>query len=586
MKSDYNKKILEIITEKKLLKDSDLDFVSKKIESDKSASLDKVIKTNNLIDAEEYAQIKATVIGVPYRNLVDEKIDKEVLKLLPTNLSKNYQMVIFNKKDNVLDIGLVDPENFSAVEAAEFLAQENKYIIKYYLISEGSFKHVLGKSEDIVEEVGEVLDYAKEKLGTSGSIDTDLEELKMDDENFDEIIKSAPVSRIVSVILKHAVDGRASDVHIEPVNNQSITRFRIDGKLHNSIVLPIYIHNALIARVKVMANMKIDETRIPQDGRIRVKVKGERIDFRISTLPLIDYEKVVMRVLSTPKKIPTLDELGFGGPLKKEIEKNIKKPNGMILVTGPTGSGKSFTLFTFLNKINSEAINISTLEDPVEYNIEGVNQSQVRPEADFTFASGLRSLLRQDPDVIMVGEIRDSETAELAVHAALTGHLVLSTLHTNDAIGAIPRLFDMKVEPFLLASTINAVVAQRLVRKICLKCKVEDKLPAEVEATLKEHLSTIPDEAFYGEVDKNSFTFYKGKGCASCAQTGYKGRLSIAEAIHVTRGFKDIIAKGFDRGEVDKELAKQKFITMEQDGVIKALLGMTTIEEIMRVSKM
>ncbi|OGY97163.1 MAG: hypothetical protein A2543_02310 [Candidatus Komeilibacteria bacterium RIFOXYD2_FULL_37_8] len=427
--------------------------------------------------------------------------------------------------------------------------------------------------------MGEALDTA-EAIFAPKEQDIDL------DGDVGEMVKSAPVSKIVSVILRHAIEGRASDIHIEPFTNQSKVRYRIDGVLHTTIVLPIYVHAALISRIKVMANLKIDETRIPQDGRIRINVHNKDVDFRISTIPLMGHEKVVMRILETPDKAPTFSELGFLGLQGKVIEKNIYKPNGMFLLTGPTGSGKSTTLFALLSFLNKEDVNISTLEDPVEYYIPGVNQSQIRPEVNFTFATGLRALLRQDQDIIMVGEIRDNETAELAIHAGLTGHSVLTTLHTNSAVGAIPRLFDMKVEPFLLASTLNAVVAQRLVRKICDKCKAEEKLPSGLEVTIHQHLDTIPKEAFYGDVDPKVFKFYKGKGCANCGQTGYKGRLSIAEAINVTRSLKDIIAKGFDRQEVEVELAKQKFITMEQDGVIKALLGLTSIEEIMRVSKM
>ncbi|MBT4517014.1 MAG: type II/IV secretion system protein [Candidatus Komeilibacteria bacterium] len=571
-------KLLDFLKEKDLLNSDQY----KELATSEYATFDELEKQTRraiLISDEDWVQAKGVFYDLEYTSLIGRKIDSEILNILPEDLSENYKMVVFNKEGVNLEAGIVDPTNFKATEALNYLARKKKFKVKYYIISEDSYRTAAKQYESLGEEVGEALDTA-EAIFAPKEEEIDL------DGDVSEVVKSAPVSKIVSVVLRHAIEGRASDIHIEPVGNQSKVRYRIDGVLHTTIVLPIYVHAALVSRIKVMANLKIDETRIPQDGRIRMKVHNRDIDFRISTIPLMGQEKVVMRILATPDKAPTFSDLGFLGLQLKIIEKNVHKPNGMFLLTGPTGSGKSTTLFAFLSFLNQEDVNIATLEDPVEYYIPGVNQSQIRPEVNFTFASGLRALLRQDPDIIMVGEIRDNETAELAIHAGLTGHSVLTTLHTNSAIGAIPRLFDMKVEPFLLASTINAVVAQRLVRKICLKCKVEDKLPAEVEATLKEHLSTIPDEAFYGEVDKNSFTFYKGKGCASCAQTGYKGRLSIAEAIHVTRGFKDIIAKGFDRGEVDKELAKQKFITMEQDGVIKALLGMTTIEEIMRVSKM
>ncbi len=584
MNIDYNDKILSKIKEKNLLDNDKFNFLEKELKAPR-ADIDKIIKRASLLDSEEYTKIKAEATNIPYKNLIDETIDEEVLKLLPPDLSRNYQMVLFNKVGNILEVGLVNPEDFSAVEAAEFLAHKNNYHVKYYLISEESFEYVAKKLENISEEVGEVLGYAKEKLA-KGEDEIEIEDTKLESENFDEIIRSAPVSRIISVILKHAVEGRASDIHIEPVNKQSVTRFRVDGKLHNSIVLPIYIHNALIARVKVMANMKIDETRIPQDGRIRVKIKNERIDFRVSTLPLIDYEKVAMRVLSTPKKIPSLEEIGFSGFLKDKIEENIKKPNGMILITGPTGSGKSFTLFTFLNKINTEEINISTLEDPVEYNIEGVNQSQVRPEAKYTFASGLRSLLRQDPDVLMVGEIRDSETAALAVHAALTGHLVFSTLHTNSAPAAIPRLIDMKVEPFLLSSTLNMILAQRLVRTICNNCKEEYELPANLKDKITKEIDNIPEKAFYGKIKKSDpIKFYHGKGCSHCGGTGYKGRIAITEVLLLNEGLKNIISSGNDMVKFKEELDQQGYIKMLADGLIKALNGTTTVEEIIRVTK-
>lgn len=571
-------KLLDFLKGKELFSD---DQYKELVSSDYQTfeDLEKQVRRTILISDEDWAQTKGVFYDLEYANLIGRKIESEILNILPEDLSENYQMVVFNKEGANIQAGLVDPTNFKAVEALNYLARKKKFQVKYYIISEDSYRSAAKQYETLGEEVGEALDTA-EAIFAPKETDVDL------DGDVGDIVKSAPVSKIVSVVLRHAIEGRASDIHIEPVGNQSKVRYRIDGVLHTTIVLPIYVHAALVSRIKVMANLKIDETRIPQDGRIRMKVHNKEVDFRISTIPLMGQEKVVMRILETPDKAPSFSDLGFMGLQLKVIEKNVHKPNGMFLLTGPTGSGKSTTLFAFLSYLNQEDINIVTLEDPVEYYIPGVNQSQIRPEVNFTFASGLRALLRQDPDIIMVGEIRDNETAELAIHAGLTGHSVLTTLHTNSAVGAIPRLFDMKVEPFLLASTLNAVVAQRLVRKICPKCKVEDKLPPEVETTLRGHLNTIPPEAFYSDVDPTNFKFYRGKGCANCGQTGYKGRLSIAEAIHITNSLKDIIAKGFDRREVDEELAKQKFITMEQDGVIKALLGLTTVEEIMRVSKM
>ena len=397
-------------------------------------------------------------------------------------------------------------------------------------------------------------------------------------------ISVTPVSKIVSVILRHAIEGRASDIHIEPVGTQSKVRYRIDGILNTTIVLPIYVHSALVSRIKVMANMKIDETRIPQDGRIHMRIHNKDVDFRISTIPLLGYEKVVMRILETPEKAPTFADNGFRGLQLKLIEKNIKEPHGLFLVTGPTGSGKSTTLFSALSYLNKEDVNIVTLEDPIEYYVPGVNQSQVKPDIKFTFATGLRALLRQDPDIIMVGEIRDNETAELAIHAGLTGHFVLSTLHTNSALGAIPRLFDMHVEPFLLANTLNIVIAQRLVGKICEKCKEKDNLPEDILAKMKKILDSIPKQAIYKDVDISNLTFYKGKGCSNCAQSGYKGRLAVSEVVGITQELKDLVAKGFNREEVKKELDKQHFTSIEQDAALKSLLGLTSAEEVLRLS--
>jgi type IV pilus assembly protein PilB len=402
----------------------------------------------------------------------------------------------------------------------------------------------------------------------------------------EEVIKSAPVSKIVSVILRHAVEGRASDIHIEPQGDKSKVRYRIDGILHTSIVLPIYVHTALISRIKVISNLKIDETRVPQDGRIRLNIAGKDVDFRVSIIPLINQEKVVMRILESPDKAPTFDQLGFMGQQLQLMEKNLTAPNGMFLVTGPTGSGKSTTLFSALSKLNNEGVNISTLEDPVEYYVTGVNQSQVRPEVNYTFATGLRSLLRQDPDIIMVGEIRDQETAELAIHAALTGHFVLSTLHTNDAVGTIPRFIDMGAQPFLLASTLNIIIAQRLIRKICDNCKVKDEVKGSVLEEIKASLAELPEQAWYPGLSKNSkLVFFKGEGCAKCGDTGYKGRLSITEVLAVTPRLREIIYQGFKNQEVKEELKRQKFININQDGWMKALLGLTTVGEILRATK-
>lgn len=534
------------------------------------------------IPDEDWTQAKGVFYNIDYINLVGQDIKEEVLNILPQDLAVNYQVIVFEKEGSDIKVGLVDPTNFKAIEAINYLARKQDFKVKYHLISNDSYASASKQYETMSEQVGEAMASATEMFAPqeTGSI------LDDDQKNIDEVVKSAPVSKIVSVILRHAIEGRASDIHIEPVAEQSKVRYRIDGVLHTTIVLPIYVHAALVSRIKVMANLKIDETRVPQDGRIRINVGKKDVDFRVSTIPLMGNEKVVMRILKTPDKAPSFEDLGFMGLNLKNAMDNIKKPNGMFLLTGPTGSGKSTTLFAALNYLNKEDVNIATLEDPVEYSIVGANQSQVRSEIGFTFAAGLRSLLRQDPDIIMVGEVRDNETAELSIHAGLTGHSVLTTLHTNSALGAIPRLIDMEVEPFLLANTLNLVVAQRLVRRVCPKCRVEYELPKDMIKLVKEKLKTIPPEANYADVDMENLKFYKGKGCLRCNQSGYKGRLSILETINITENFRKIIAEGFKTSEVEAELKSQHFMNIEQDGVLKALLGLTTVDEIVRVSKM
>ncbi len=540
--------------------------------------LENAIKQLVILSEEDWTQAKGIYYGLEYRTLMGTVITAETLNILPQDLADNYHMVVFGREGENLLAGLVDPTDLKAVEALNFLARKKQYAVKYFIISQDSFRSAIKQYETLGQEVGEALGTAEEIFGSMGT------EMAVQTDSSD-VVKSAPVSKIVSVVLRHAIEGRASDIHIEPVGKQSKVRYRIDGILHTTIVLPIYVHAALISRIKVMANLKIDETRVPQDGRIRLNVHNKEIDIRVSTLPLMGQEKVVMRLLETPDKAPTFADLGFFGLQSKIVFDAINQPHGLFLVTGPTGSGKSTTLYAALSFLNKDEINIATLEDPVEYYIPGVNQAQIKPEVNFTFATGLRSLLRQDPDIIMVGEIRDNETAELAIHASLTGHSVLTTLHTNDAMGAIPRLFDMKVEPFLLANTLNAVVAQRLVRKLCNSCKVETDLPAELKAQVTEELAKIPKEAYYSDFHLDNIKFYKAVGCVNCSQTGYKGRLSIVEAIEIKRELQEVVAKGFDRKLAEVELAKQHFMSMQQDGLIKVALGWTTIEEVMRVSK-
>ena len=484
-------------------------------------------------------------------------------------------------RSDVVKIALVDPLNLKARGAADFIGRGKNLKIKYFIATLNDFQKALQQYGSLKTEVGEALKVAEDRFAGIGESDG------VSGEKMESVIKSAPISKMVSVILKHAVESRASDVHIEPTIGESRVRYRIDGVLHTSLVLPKYIHSAIISRIKVMSNLKIDETRVPQDGRIRLNIGGKNIDFRVSTLPLYAQEKVVMRILDTSSGISNWEQLGFDGVNLKLMQENIKKPHGMFLVTGPTGSGKSTTLYAALQILNQEKVNIVTLEDPVEYYLQGVNQSQVRPEVNFTFASGLRSILRQDPDIIMVGEIRDNETAELAIHASLTGHFVLSTLHTNDAFGAIPRLMDMEVEPFLLASTLNIVIAQRLVRTICSECKQSFQAPDSLRQQIQEIYDSISENSLPDKLKgkPDLYTFYKGRGCPRCDNTGYKGRMAVVEVLDVNDKIKNVIYSSKDLSVIKDMFVKQGMLTLKQDGLIKALDGRTTIEEVLTVTK-
>ncbi|MFH1822195.1 MAG: GspE/PulE family protein [Patescibacteria group bacterium] len=535
------------------------------------------------IDTGKIFKLKAETYNLNYENLLDRDVEDKVLNIIPIEAAENYRIICFEKAGNKIKIGIVDPENYKAIEAVNFLAKEENLQVEYYLISELSFAKVFKQYKNLEQEVSFALK-TREEVEKVEQI-AKLDKVK----DMEEITKTAPVAKIVSVIIRHAVEGRASDIHIEPMRKDSRVRYRIDGVLHTSLVLPKNVHNSIIARIKVLASLKLDETRIPQDGRIRLVINEKNIDFRVSILPLVGEEKAVMRILDVSKGAPKLEDLGYQGRALKLIKENIKKTNGMFLITGPTGSGKSTTLFSVLNMLNKDGVNISTLEDPVEYFIMGVNQSQVRPEIDFTFANGLRSLLRQDPDIIMVGEIRDSETAELAIHASLTGHFVLSTLHTNSAIGAIPRLLDMEVESFLLGSTLNIVVAQRLARRICSNCKKEEKLPSDILADIASEWQKIPKSIITSSnlkiQDIKEAVYYKGAGCPRCGNSGYAGRVAIVEALEVNDKIKEMIMSEGKILKLENVLKDQDYTTMKQDGIIKVVQGFTTMEELLRVTR-
>lgn len=552
-------------------------------------SLEEAISESGIVEHEDFLKAQANVLGFEFIDLVGQKIDLQILEIIPESLAINYKMAAIgiDKEANVLHVAMLNPKDLKAREALTYIGRERGLKIKYFLTNEESLQFVLKQYANLTKEVGEALKSAQKRFTEKIGAEAEIEKKKKKKDDIQEVLKHAPVAKMVLVILRHAVEGKASDIHIEPMQDISRVRYRIDGSLTTSITLPLFIHDALIARVKVMANLKIDETRIPQDGRIRIELPNRDVEFRVSCLPLQNHEKVVMRVLDTGGHAPSLADLGYKANNFEIIKKNLSRPNGLILITGPTGSGKSMTLFSALNIVNSEDVNISTLEDPVEYRLQGVNQSQMHPEVGFSFASGLRSLLRQDPDIIMVGEIRDQETAELAIHAAMTGHLVFSTLHTNSALGSIPRLLDMHLEPFLLSSTLNVAIAQRLVKTICSECKEEKEIDKHLQQEILNEIRAIPKAVVdkYGPVALDKPVFYYGAGCAKCGQSGFKGRTSISEAVENTKEMKEAINTGMKPEDVEAALKAQNFITMKQDGLIKTLLGLTSPEQVLAVTK-
>jgi len=510
------------------------------------------------------------------------RISPDIVSIVPYEAAKQYQFVPLERDGRTLRVGVVDMDNIEAQNALQFLAEKSRLSIELIKISEKDFKKAL----EAYTSPELTITKALESLSAQEKTEVLAKEITGEEKRGAEaVMKEAPVAKIVEVILRNAIEGAASDIHIEPLEDKVRVRYRQDGVLHNSLILPKKIGPAVVSRIKILSNLKIDEKRKPQDGRFRIIESGRQIDLRVSSLPVSMGEKIVMRVLDKEKGLLDLENLGVTGRNYRIIKESIFEPYGMVLITGPTGSGKSTTLYAVLKILNKEGVNIITLEDPVEYAIEGINQSQVKPEIGYTFATGLRSILRQDPDIIMVGEIRDKETAELAVHAALTGHVVLSTLHTNDSIGAIPRLIDMGVEPFLIASSLRAVAAQRLVRKICEFCKEEVKITEAIKETIERNLSSVPEDQKKDINLSGEIKVYKGKGCPKCGGTGMKGRVGIFEVFYVDDEIINLLSGKMEEDVLRKTAQNQGMTTMKQDGILKALKGITTLEEIERVTE-
>lgn len=525
---------------------------------------------------------KAEKLGVPYLYKLPSKIDKDIFSIIPEELIAKHQMIAFDKEGDTIRIAMVDVHNIEALNVLRFLTGKEGLKTEIYITLPDRIKGLM-KFYSSPEKAA-----AEAAISIKAGENEIQKARKSDKDKVQEVIQDAPVSKLVEVIVRHAVEGRASDIHIEPVDDKYRVRFRVDGILHASLDVSKEVGKAVVSRIKILSNLKIDEQRKPQDGRFQIRNGNDITDFRVSTFPVVEGEKAVMRVLDRTSQVFDLESLGLLGRNYEIFERRIKDPYGIILITGPTGSGKSTTLYGFLKILNQEERNIVTLEDPVEYYISGVNQSQIKPEIGYTFANGLRSILRQDPNVIMVGEIRDSETAELAIHAALTGHLVFSTLHTNDAIGSIPRLMDMGVEPFLLSSSLRVVAAQRLVRKICENCREEVDMSQRMFDKIKQELAGIPEKELKKyDVDlSEKFKMYQGKGCEECGNLGLKGRIAIYEVVEISDTMQELMSsKDGNELEIEANAKKEGMITMRQDGILKVIKGITTISEIDRVTK-
>ncbi len=578
---------IELQQLKLFLLDSGLVSSKDILEAEKQAQktkgdLGEVLVNQGKLSEDDLGRLQAYILGIPFVSLIKEKIDPGVLSLIPEPIARTHNIVAYKKEKDELEVAMLDPQD---LETIDFIKKKSNFKIFPRLTDKASIKSALTQYQKTLQaEFSEIVQKEVESLKVVE------EEGEIKGEDLKKLAEDMPIVKIVDTLLRHAILQRASDIHIEPMEKEVLVRYRIDGILRNAMVLPSKVAPGLIARIKILSNLKIDEKRLPQDGRFKIETPEERVSFRVSVLPVYNGEKAVLRLLHENAKGFNLETLGFNNEQIDLMHSAIRKPVGMILVTGPTGCGKTTTLYTVLDILNTPEVNISTIEDPIEYQVPRVNQTQVKPDIGLTFANGLRSLVRQDPDIIMVGEIRDNETASLSINAALTGHLVLSTLHTNSAAGAIPRLLDMKVEPFLLASTINIIVAQRLVRKLCpgkekyyLNKDQLENLGKEVDLDrilqfLRQQKVVEPKASW------EKISFYKPKPEKEC-EDGYSDRIGIHEILKINESTKNLIMANTTSDDIEKQAKKEGMMTMLEDGIIKAVQGITTIEEVLRVTR-
>lgn len=573
-------KLKQLLVEEGLVEKSVIDDATKRA-AEKDKPLFSLLAEEDLLDTEILVHALAQVSGVPYVNLTNSFIDQKVLNLLPPDIAERFMAVPLAEVQNRLAVAMIDASN---VQAVDYLSNRIQRPLKVFMASDESVRHVLSQYKTDLSSVSVAAEASQQEAQAESAKDIKT------------IVQDSPISRALSTILEYAVKSHASDVHIEPLEKTLKIRCRVDGVLREIMQLPKSIEPALVSRIKILSNLKIDEHRIPQDGQFTVGVAGKEVDLRIAISPVVWGEQVVIRLLDKSGNTFDLEEMGYAGRALRTIRKGIKRPNGMILTSGPTGSGKSTSLYALIKEIKDDTVNIVTLEDPVEYKMEGVNQIQVNSEVGLTFASGLRSILRQDPDIVMVGEIRDKETANLAVQAALTGHLVFSTLHTNSAAGVLPRLLDMGIEPFLIASTVNTIIGQRLVRRVASRRDAYQSTPLEtqiIQGTVghllpktKEEIVPISQDLGYKDLplaSQNAYTLVKGRDTPQTPR-GYSGRAGLYEVMDVTEEVQSLIVKRATSAEIQRLAIEQGMVTMRQDGYLKALGGVTTIEEVNRVA--
>lgn len=542
-------------------------------------SLEELLVEKNLIAEDALAVVKGEILNLPVK-IFDKKevVDKNILNIIEESAARNYKVAVFNKDNDYVYIAALYPEDNKCFEAMNFIAKQLGVKLKLYVTTYSGLQRIWRNYGNFAENLANILKELQQKIGLQlkqGSSAQNIVNFKTIEST---LVEEAPIIKLISTILTEAVRLGASDVHFEPTQRVLRVRFRVDGVLYTAVLLPLDIHSAIISRIKIMSSLQIDEMRIPQDGRFRTIIDEKPIDFRVSTFPTSYGEKVAIRVLDPTVGLLGVHQLGLNNYEINKVNTAIARPYGMILVSGPTGSGKTTTLYALLQKLNKDADNIVTLEDPVEYTLEGINQSQVLPEINYTFARGLRHIVRQDPDIIMVGEIRDSETAELAIHAALTGHLVLSTIHTNNAIGVIPRLLDLGIQKFLIPSTLNMAISQRLVRKLCPLCKKEREANIEETQIIDEALKNMPKELI-GNLGARPYKIFDPVGCSECNNKGYKGRVGLFEVLEMSQQMENIILGNMSETQLQVEAQKAGMITLRQDAILKVLSGTTSIEE-------